>query len=89
MEEDIMSMDMYATDDLLITLMTKNAAHTINPFFMHENLNMWGQYVAANENKCRIMIGGELDHLVFRGQNKNYPFVSSFNRISKKFDKCV
>ena len=35
------------------------------------------------------MIGGKFDHLIFRGQNKDYDFIPSFKRINSPLEKCV
>lgn len=85
MQEELMSLDFYSIQDLLSTLLTKNAAHTLNPMFMVESLDKFGYYVKTDTKKCRIIIGNEFDHLLFRGQNKNYrTFSPSFKRINKK-----
>ena len=83
MQEDLMSLDFYSVQDLLSTLLTKNAAHTLNPMFMVESLDKFGYYVKTDTDKCRIIVGNEFDHLLFRGQNRNYrTFSPSFKRIN-------
>ena len=56
-----MSLDFYIIQDLLYTLLTKNAAHTLNPMFMVESLDKFGYCVKTDTNKCRIIIGNEFD----------------------------
>ena len=51
MQEDLMSLDFYSVQDLLSTLLTKNAAHTLNPMFMVESLDKFGYYV---KNSCKV-----------------------------------
>ena len=87
--EDIMPMEEYSMQDMLATLLTKDAAHTINPFFLTSNLDFWGNYIKTADDKCRIMIGGEFDHLIFRGQNKDYDFIPSFQRTNSSLEKCI
>lgn len=88
-EEDIMTMDQYSIEDIIQTLLTKNPAHAINPLFMCESLGKWGFYVGTANNKCRIIIGNEFDNLLFRGQNKDYIFKSSYSRIISPIEKCI
>ena len=87
MQEDLMSLDFYSVQDLLSTLLTKNAAHTLNPMFMVESLDKFGYYVKTDTDKCRIIVGNEFDYLLFRGQNRNYrTFSPSFKRINKTME---
>ena len=89
MEYDIMSMKDYALEDLLKILMTKSLVHNINPFHQMQNNSFLGHFVKTGENKYRIMIGSEFDNLMFRGQNKDYDFTSSYSRIINPLDKCI
>lgn len=92
-QEDLMTLDQYCLEDMLMTLITKDAAHTINAFGMIENLNSFGNYVKTEEGKCRIVIGGEFNQLIYRGQNKDFQkFKSSFGRINiteEPLEHCV
>ena len=52
MDKDIISMDHIAYQDILTTLLTKSTAHPMNPFFMHTDNRLRGQYYAVENNKC-------------------------------------
>ncbi len=84
-----MSLKEYSVQDLLTTLITKNLANPINPFFMVEDLNKEGVFVETDNDKCRIMIGNEFDGLLFRGQNRDWDFTSSYSRITSPLEKCI
>lgn len=88
-EEDLMSMDMYSYEDLIATMITKDGVHALNPRFLVENLDSYGQYIGTKDNKCRIMIGGEFDYLIFRGQNKDWDFIPSLKRTDSPIEHCI
>ena len=52
----------------------------INKLGMLTESDFNGSFVQSTENKFRIIIGGEFNPIIYRGQNNDYPFMPSSKR---------
>lgn len=78
---DLMTLDHLTMMETLSILVLKDTNYAIHPNFMHtEPIKKPGFFVKTGDKQCRIMLGGEFDPCIYRGQNQDFPFEPSFQR---------
>ncbi len=77
--KDLMSMKEY----LAIQKTMINSSWPVTPQGLVSDNSFLGFMVKTANDKFRIQLGGEFDSYIYRGQNKDYDFVPSLQRIDK------